>query len=314
MSKQFRPLLAGTITTFENLTYPVYASKKLDGIRCIVKDGKVLSRSLKEIPNKYVKSILSKLTYPQLKTKEKIQGYDGELLLKNNKATFTEITSAIMSEDGEPDFIYSIFDIITDEIYEDRLSTIEALLNKNNKEHHKLPKEVIPFLQIVEQDKIKDHLSLSKLENKLVKEGYEGIMVRSPVGIYKYGRSTENEEYLLKYKRFAQDEAIVVGFKEKMINNNPKEKSELGLSKRSQKKELLEPSGTLGALKVIMQQTDRNIDFEIGTGFDDELRQEIWDNQDSYINKIVTFKHQSVGADQRPRFPVFVGFRDIEDL
>ena len=46
----FKPLLASP-ADLSTLRFPVLASPKLDGVRAIVKDGVVLSRSLKKIPN-----------------------------------------------------------------------------------------------------------------------------------------------------------------------------------------------------------------------------------------------------------------------
>ncbi len=61
--KQFRPMLAIN-ADIDNIKYPVIGNPKFDGIRCIIKDGKCLSRTLKEIPNIYVKTTL--VNYPSL--------------------------------------------------------------------------------------------------------------------------------------------------------------------------------------------------------------------------------------------------------
>ena len=45
-------MAAASIKDVDSLKYPVMASAKLDGIRALVSDGIVLSRSGKPIPNK----------------------------------------------------------------------------------------------------------------------------------------------------------------------------------------------------------------------------------------------------------------------
>jgi len=49
---------------------------------------------------------------------------------------------------------------------------------------------------------IKDLEEFKACEEKFLKEGYEGIMARSPHAPYKVGRSTLKEQGLLKIKRF----------------------------------------------------------------------------------------------------------------
>ncbi len=69
-------------------------------------------------------------------------------------------------------------------------------------------------------------------------------------------------------------------------------------------------AGTLGALVCI----SKGIQFSMGSGLDDKTRQEIWDNKQKYVGKYVTFKHFMVGAVDSFRFPVYKGFRDIDDM
>ena len=115
----------------------------------------------------------------------------------------------------------------------------------------------------------------------------------------------------MKLKRFLDAEARVVGFEEKMHNDNKQEKDEFGLSKRSSKKDGLQSANTLGSL--IVEDVKTGVKFGIGSGFDDTLKKEIWTQQNKYINKLVKYKYQSVGAKDAPRFPVFLGFRSELD-
>jgi DNA ligase-1 len=54
-----RPMLSAKFDNFEqekhNLKFPLLATPKLDGIRCVKVYGKALSRTFKPIPNKYVR-------------------------------------------------------------------------------------------------------------------------------------------------------------------------------------------------------------------------------------------------------------------
>ena len=149
-------------------------------------------------------------------------------------------------------------------------------------------------------------------EKKCLEAGFEGVMVRKGDGPYKFGRSTSKEGYLLKWKRFTDSEAEVQGFVEQTHNANEKEKDALGNSKRSQHKENLIPVGTLGALLVCDVKT--KIEFSIGTGFNGADRAYIWSLREKFIGHIVKYKYQEIGVKGKPRFPVFLGFRDKDDM
>ena len=58
----------------DNLQYPVYVTPKLDGIRCLFKDGVALSRTLKPIPNKSIQVWAKQ--YAKV-----LEGMDGELIV-----------------------------------------------------------------------------------------------------------------------------------------------------------------------------------------------------------------------------------------
>src|SRR6185503_5854237 len=147
---------------------------------------------------------------------------DGELILENSN--FNSIQSSIMSEDGTPDFRYIVFDqILKDpsELYEQRLINLDFLHSKAN---------FIQFLNVAIVHNIQELLEWEKI---ILNEGCEGIILRSPRGIYKFGRSTLKESYLMKFKRFHDSEAIILSSNEQLSNCNELELDELGYSKRS---------------------------------------------------------------------------------
>lgn len=291
--KQFKPMLADTIEDVNTLKYPVLASPKLDGVRAVVKDGVVLSRSLKPIPNKHVQKLFSHL-----------EGLDGELIVGESTAedVYRKTVSGVMSEDGEPNVVFYVFDCINnpEDSFLDRLTEAFQLTNKASNVQDLIHQQVNSAEELLE------------VEAEFTSRGYEGVMVRSLNGIYKYNRSTLREGYLLKLKRFLDAEAVIIGFEELMHNNNEAKVNELGRTDRSSHKENLEPGDTLGAL--IVKDVITGVEFKIGTGFTADQRKAIWNIKDELLNELVTYKYFPVGVKDAPRHPVFKGFRDKRDL
>ena len=293
MTKQIKPLLACEVP-LEDVKFPVYVSTKLDGIRCLIIDGVAYSRSLKPIRNKFIQSIIGKQEY---------NGLDGELIVGNvyDKDVFQKTTSGVMSEKGEPTFTFYVFDDFTNNEV-DYSKRLERLLERNL-----YGKDGIITLH---QELYTSKEQVDKLLQRELELGGEGLILRSPVGKYKYGRSTPKEQLSVKLKFFQQDEFEVLGFTERMHNANQAKINELGLQERSSHKDNLIPMNTLGSL--ILKYGDGS--FQMGTGFTDEQRQEIWDNRDKYLGKLASVRYMSVGLKERPRIPSFIGWRDNDDI
>ena len=295
MSKPFRPLLAVACEDITKLKYPMLLSEKLDGCRAIVRNGVVMSRSMKPIPSKVVQEKFGKPEY---------EGYDGEIIYgdKNAKDVFNKSTRACMSHDFPEELDidelkFYVFDRITDDPYKDRWLYI----------HHDEQNQVIKLQNFT----VNCPEEVQELEAGFLAMGAEGVMLRDPEGKYKQGRSTLKEGILLKVKRFTDEEAIVVGFEEKMHNANEATTGELGQTKRSSHQDNMIPCNTLGALVVSSEKWG---EFKIGTGFDDDLRQEIWNNKEAVLGKLVKFKYFEAGCKEKPRFPVFLGWRSELDM
>jgi DNA ligase-1 len=68
----------------------------------------------------------------------------------------------------------------------------------------------------------------------------------------------------------------------------------------------------LGSLLV--RDLKSKVEFEIGTGFTEQQRVELWLDRMNLRGKLVKYKSQPVGVKDKPRFPVFLGWRDRRDL
>jgi DNA ligase-1 len=288
----FKPMLAATIDDITALPYPILASPKLDGIRCVILDGKAVSRNLKPIPNNHIRKTLEKLAGKF--------GLDGEIMIRGD---FNQVQSAVMAEDGEPDFYYAVFDLHSHghELFEKRVEQLSKIVKKIGD----------PRIQELVQIVITSPKDLMEYEEEVLRDGYEGLIVRRGDTSYKYGRSTVREGKLMKLKRFLDDEATVFGFEPLYENNNTPTKNALGRTERSSHQENLTATESLGALHVRLKNGK---EFKIGTGFDDATRQLIWSRSKALKGKLVKFKYQELSADGIPRFPVYLGFRDVRDL
>lgn len=291
MSKPFRPMLAAE-ADLDSLRFPLYASPKLDGVRAVVKDGVVLSRSLKPIPNEHVQKLFGR---PEL------EGLDGELIVgsSTDPQCFQNTSGAVRRKDGEPDVWFYVFDYTAapDTPYGARFPH-RPLFGQHRMVGHS-------FLLV------HDVAALLEYEALCLSLGYEGLILRDPSGPYKFGRSTAKEGYLLKLKRFKDSEARVLAVEELMHNGNEAKTNELGRTERSSHKENLIPAGTMGKLYVEDIHTGQR--FHIGTGFTAEQRAWWWEAVRP-TNAIIKYKFFPVGVKDLPRHPVYLGLRDEFDM
>lgn len=287
-----RPLLAGNFDP-KKAKFPYIATPKIDGIRFLMVDGIALSRTFKPIRNRHIQSLLQQYLP---------NGIDGEI---TSGDTFQTSTSAVMTIEGEPQFKVWIFDYL-DPDKKEIPSFYHRMLS--------MPILNIPIdcfeLSILYGINVKNIEEVENYESSCLESGYEGIMLRDPHGTYKFGRSTVNDNILLKVKRFVDDEAILIDIEEKMSNQNPEEKDAFGHTKRSSSLDGMVPMGTAGNLVV---DKDGMI-FRIGSGLDDLMRNKIWNHKEKYIGKLVKYKYFPQGVKDLPRHPVFLGFRDVDDM
>lgn len=305
MLQGFKPLLAVPV---EDFVFPAYASIKIDGIRgCVLPEPGLVSRKILPIPNAYIRSLL---TMPAL------WHHDGEILTytSGKMDNFNLVQSKVMSEDGSPEFLYYMFDHFEfpERRFEDRMPLI---------------KQGVAFTKRVNQILVRDMAELLALEAQAIADGWEGLIVRSRDGRYKFGRSTAKEGILLKMVKKQRAEAVIVGTYERMHNANEATTDALGNTKRSSHQDNKVGRDDLGGLNLLWDgmvsghlfsgvviPSGGAVPFDCGTGFDDATREKFWKIRDQLIGQIITFEFRGVGTNSKPRFPAFIGLRDERDL
>lgn len=292
-----RPLLAAKTTDadLQRLKFPMLLSPKIDGIRALVVGGKLMSRSMKPIPNLYTQALFG---HPNL------EGLDGELVVGNpwDRNLMQQTTSGVMSHGGRPNvrfFVFDRWDYLGG--FADRWNSLDCYDQTNSSTVIQVPHCYAHDLH-----------SVLELERHYVDMGYEGVMLRDPNGPYKQNRSTLREGILLKVKRFQDSEAVVLDYELLNRNLNEKTKDERGYSKRSTSQDGKVADDLIGSLLV--RDCVSGIDFNIGSGFTDIQRRALYADRANLKGRIVKYKSFSIGVKEKPRFPIFLGFRSPQDM
>ena len=271
-------MLAATVRTEEDIhSFPLLATPKVDGVRALMVEGQLVSRTLKPIPNRRIRTILESLLP---------DGADGEIYCGDLYTT----TSTAMSSDADGNFKFFWFDWAynVDMPYNRRMSSMRAYVEVKEVDN----RLVVPLMPHT----VHDFGELYAYEKQVLDQGFEGIMLRIPSGRYKPGRSTLKEGLLVKLKRSADSEAIIIGTEELM--------HKAGLQAG-------DAGDTLGS--IIARGTD-GTEFRIGTGYTADQRLALFLNRDKIIGKIVKYKYSEKGSKNKPRCAVFLGLRHNDDM
>lgn len=297
MHPKFKPL-KGDPVDFNQLDYTnTVASIKYDGIRALVIDGVVLSASLKPIPARHVQEKFRHLEF-----------YDGELICgpANAEDVYNRTFSGVMTKgDGDPDVQFYAFDHTQhpmDEFYV-RQSRLWA---------HK-------DVTLVQQFPVESEQGLRAVYEKILDDGFEGLMTRKqrgPGSYYKFGRSSALEGILNKMKPLEDFEARIVGYEEAQANNNEATINELGRTVRSSHKANKTGKGTLG--KLVCDYGDGKT-FKVGIfkGFKAADLQKLWNERESLPGQYVKLQKLAIGEKDLPRHPrvlAMLGLRSPLDM
>lgn len=139
---------------------------------------------------------------------------------------------------------------------------------------------------------IKDFKSLETFYHQMVKMKFEGLIIKQLTASYEWDRSNN----WIKWKPFFDFDGEIIGF----------------YGGRSGTR--LE--NTLGGITIKgTDEQGREVLTNVGSGFSDEMRKYIWDNQENFLGKTVTVKYQEISKAKDSeyyalRFPTFSHMRD----
>ena len=296
-----RPMKAGPFVP-EKIRYPTIGQPKYDGWRMLLSQQTPYTSRLKQYPNRYLHWYFSQLDASLL------HGLDGEVAVGDHLAPdcYSVTESAVSSFGGEPDFTFFVFDAwdCPDRPFvergEEATMRVSALGDSR--------------VQIVQGRILNDETELLAYEEDMLSLGYEGIILRAPEGLYKQGRSTENQGWCIKVKRTVDSEAEIIGFEELVSNQNEAQTNELGLMKRSSHQANMVPMDTLGALlarDINPESEFFGVEFRVGVfkGLTKAQLKDIWDNRPQYLGRPFKYTYQKIGGYKKPRTPRWIGWR-----
>ena len=295
--KTFKPMLApNEKIDISTLKYPLLASYKLDGIRCLFKDGQMYSRSLKQFPNIKIRE---RFAYLSKISKDKNIILDGELLSKS--LTFNELSGLTrqLAKELPEDLFFYCFDAIHQEdflmSFRTRTTFLETL-------------DISAYMSTLKQWSIFKLEEIEPLYENSLAWGCDGLILRDPNGRYKFGRGTIKEGLIYKMKPFMTFDAKIIGIIQATEVREGAEKkiNELGRSVTSKKKDdriLIEKAAAF----VVMYEGK---ELKVTIAMTDEEKEEVWKNQKKYLGRMIEYKGMLVGAKDLPRHPVYVRMRD----
>ena len=213
--------------------------------------------------------------------------FDGELTISNyfempSKDAYKKASKIIRLKGDTPKtgLTYRVFDCMTadeflaqkcDKTYDERRTVLDTFANRVDLKHI----EVLPVLYRGD-----DTSKVIEWLNRVTADDGEGVMCNVCSEKYSWTRSWA----LVKVKKMQDVDLQIIGFEE-------------GSGRLS---------GTLGALLV--RYKNNNI-VKVGSGFSDELRKEIWNNQADWLSSVVSVQYfEETNSDNGVslRFPVFL--------
>jgi len=269
---------------------------KLDGVRVITivyPEGRVdqFSRNGKELLNfghikEQLAAVATGLTEPMV--------LDGEVM----SSSFQDLMKQVHRKDNvnAKDAVLFLFDAIPLKDFEQGKSKVSQLKRSNwVKSWFEGNKDSLPNINILEQELVDLDTEAGQkrfraINQKAIDGGYEGIMIKEPDAPYECKRTVS----WLKLKPFIEVTLEVIAIEEGTGKNE----------------------GRLGALVCSGIDDGKTIGVNVGSGFSDDLRSDIWSDRDAVIGQLVEVRADAVTQNQDGtyslRFPRFLRFRGFK--
>lgn len=264
------------------LVWPVFGQKKFDGLRAMtyLKDGRPVlhSRGNKFYNLPHVEQALVSLLKPGMVL-------DGELY--RHGVSLQTINSYVRGQKPEAtDIQYHIYDMVSDKPFAGRKEELQRLIDD-----WAIPSVYTPIV-LVDTVELQSEEAVIRYQAACVKEGYEGCMVRSASGKYRYGYRSPD---LLKVKSWLTEEfTIAAWFRGKgKFENVP----------------------TFQCLVDPNKSATEDNTFDVTPVGTMQERKEMLDNAHNLLGKLLTVKFFGFSPDDhKPLYPTGISIRHEEDM
>jgi DNA ligase-1 len=304
MSLLWKPLLAATLPSdadLDALPYPLWGSPKIDGFRCMVQGGVAVTRKGIKYRNTAVQDIYGHKDY---------EGLDGELCAGPPwaKDVFNRTQNCVNS--GKPEAAevfrkYGCFYVfgwygasnVIDDMWDDVVNPFYRMQIAMS-EYGEIQGG---YFRQVAQTAIKNSKQLQRFEEKCLKRGFEGVMLTRfdrpayPQKPGKENRSTLNEFWLVKLKRFDYATAMIVDVH--YLEHNENEEKTASGRKSTKKSGLVVDKTQIGSVTMA---TARGLNFSLTVPTDLLRKKGVawWHDQ---VGKTIRYKYQLAGTLNKPR-------------
>jgi len=239
-----------TDNNIDSIDYPIICTPKTTGLRCITDwRGILLDEVGNEIKNNHVRNKVQEYG---------IDGLDGEICI-DGEGSWEHTVRILQDPSLTPDFTFVVGDIISNEPYHKRISSLDTLVTKPRPD----------FIKIKTPATVYNKEGLLEYWKSCALQEYHGIYAKQGGCGYMAGDINSFEwNVCLVYTNWATGWAIISNFKEK--------------------------NGVLDHIEVYDKYT--KCVFTIRHGFDSKQRRELWKNRAQYTGYTVSYEYQPTGS------------------
>lgn len=315
---KFRPHLACDLDEAK-VRFPLIAMPKVDGVRALSVNQQIVGRSLKRFDNPFLATRFDGVDFT---------GFDGELAFGAwNSPTLCRDTTGFVNrktpKDGKPvegNVKWHIFDLL------DTMCGVIDMPYEKRLEHRDRRVELmgLPYVKAVPYELVTDIEQMYAFEDRCLDVGFEGVILRDPLGLHKHGRATARTGAYMRIKRFIDVEGVVVELVEAMENQNEAKTNELGRTERSTHQENMVPKGMIGGFKMTLladveyrgqKLFDKGMLVTVGPGtMTHDERKYFWEHPNEIIGQVGKIKLFPHGTKEKMRMPTWAGFRAAADM
>jgi ATP-dependent DNA ligase len=288
-AKKYFPMLAqkfepdSKTTKKHTITFPCFVQPKLDGLRCVMyrdpTTGEIRRQSRTGTYFDTMAHIAESLAPLFAKYPEVV--LDGELY--TTEIPFEELAGLIKTKKLTPEDMeklcviqYHIYDMIDETMpYHARHDRIKKMFAQVAASTASSPHKLPPYICLVETTLAKTQAEFKAEFSRFIEEGYEGIMLRNKMGMY---RCNYRSHDLQKYKEFQEDEFRIVGF--------------------------MEGDGRDKGTVIWVCETKEEKTFRVRPRGTIENRKKLFQKGEKYVGKMLTVIYQELTEEGKPRFPV----------